>query len=357
MNLPNQLPPEKLNPGPLEEILNRHRAFWLRAPTDRPLLGVFKENDYKPPAPMVLRDGRRISESIEITPGMLDLPANLELTRPGQLLSDDIICGWGPYDLCWTEAILGCRVFRAGPSAWSQPFLDDWSKVDALRSDGASPWLEELVELLHLIETKTQGRFPVCQPLLRGPLDMIEAAVPTEILYVGFYQNPDALHRLLAHCCDVFIATAQRLLAATPLFHDGHMARSEMGLWAPGTVIDFQGDAMRNLSREIYHDFVFEIDGRIAGAFDFSIIHTHSSSAHMIPVIIQEPELDAIQVTIDPIPYGPLLPDLLPAFEMIQKAGKALYIVGPMKRLDFDRMLETLSPAGLAIRAGILPDL
>jgi hypothetical protein len=61
-------------------------------------------------------------------------------------------------------------------------------------------------------------------------------------------------------------------------------------------------------------------------------------------------------VTLDPAPYGPPPLSLLPKFCLIQEAGKSLFISGPMKQLEFDVLLDTLSPVGLAIRAGIIPE-
>jgi hypothetical protein len=132
--------------------------------------------------------------------------------------------------------------------------------------------------------------------------------------------------------------------------------RSEWGLWAPGSAVQFQADASCNLSAKTYREFLFEIDRSIASQFEYSIIHTHSASRHILPVLIEEPELKAIEVTLDPLPYGPPPSELLPVFQTVQQAGKALFISGPMKRFVLDSILETLSPVGLAIRAGLLPE-
>ena len=131
--------------------------------------------------------------------------------------------------------------------------------------------------------------------------------------------------------------------------------RYEWGLWAPGTTVQFQADASRNLSARTYRSFLVEIDRSIASQFEYPIIHTHSGSHHILPVLAEAPELDAIEVTLDPEPFGPPPLSLLDAFKMVQGAGKSLFISGPMKRSDLDAILEQLSPVGLAIRAGLLP--
>ena len=340
----------------LKKALERQRAFWFRTEVERPLMRVVPYKEYEPYKPYVRQDGTDLPDGTELTPGLLDRLATANPYRPRELLDDDFVSGWGPYDACWTEAVLGCRVRRAGPSVWSDPFIHSWDAVDSLSWDGTSAWLDELMEVNRVLAAEVRGEYPLCQPLMRGPLDMVEAAVPTELLYTGFYENPAQLRKLLDHCTDVFIGTAKRWFAQTPPFHGGYMIRSEWGAWAPGSTVQFQADAMRNLSPKTYREFMFEIDRRIAGEFEYPIIHTHSGSAHILPVLAEVPELGAIEVALDPVPYAPPASELLPEFRIIQQAGKALLINGPMTRAELDTMLETLSPVGLCIRAALLED-
>jgi len=340
----------------LTAVLERHRAFWLRAPVDRPLLRIVPYEEWKPYAAFVRRDGSILPHGAEIKPGLLAMAANLEPGRPQQMLDADFVCGWGPLDLCWTEAIMGCRVLRGGPSVWSEPFIEDWAAVDGLAWAGNSPWLDELLAINQWLVQESAGVYPVCQPLMRGPLDMAEGVLPSALLYAGFYENPAQLRKLLHLCAKVFVDVGKRRLAQTPPWHGGYMVRYEWGLWAPGPTIQFQADASRNLSPAKYREFLVEIDREIIEGFEFSIIHTHSGSSHILPVLVEEPGLRAIEVALDPAPYGPPPPQLLPRFKLVQEAGKSLYIGGPLKRSELDLLLENLSPTGLAIRAGILPE-
>jgi hypothetical protein len=180
--------------------------------------------------------------------------------------------------------------------------------------------------------------------------------LPSALLYAGFYENPAQLRKLLHVCAKIFVDVGKRRLAQTPPWQGGYMVRYEWGLWAPGPTIQFQADASRNLSPAKYREFLVEIDREITGEFEFSIIHTHSGSSHILPVLVEEPGLRAIEVALDPAPYGPPPPQLLPRFKLVQEAGKSLYIGGPLKRSELDLLLENLSPTGLAIRAGILPE-
>ncbi len=354
----------------IEKVLLRQRAFWLRTPveralqsteralqsTERPLLRVVPWQGWQPYPPFILRDGSTPGESYEITPGLLDPLASLQATRPTRLVDGDFICGWGAYDQCWTEALLGCRVRRVGPSVWTEPFLEDWEGVDDIPAEGNTAWLDELLRVNQILVEAVGSTYPVSQPLMRGPLDMAVAAMPSERLYAGFYEEPERLRKFLERCAHIFVQAAQRRLACTPRFHGGYAARYEWGLWAPGTTVQFQADASRNLSAQMYREFLFEIDRTIAGAFEYSIMHTHSGSRHILPVLLEVPELQAIEVSLDPAPYGPPPLELLSDFEMIQRVGKSLLISGPMRQAELDVLLERLSPVGLGIWAGLLPE-
>jgi hypothetical protein len=354
---------ETSHPGEIEEALRRQRAFWLQplqssegAPVDRPLLKVAPWQGWQPYPPFVLSDGSTPEESYEITPGLLDPLGSLQATRPARPVDGDFISGWGAYDQCWSEALLGCRVRRVGPSVWTEPFLEDWESVEAIPAEGNAAWLDELLRVNQVLVEAVDGAYPVSQPLMRGPLDMAAAAMPSERLYAGFYEAPEQVRSLLERCADIFVHAAHRRLECTPRFHGGYAARYEWGLWAPGTTVQFQADASRNLSQKTYREFLFEIDRRIAGAFEYSIMHTHSGSHHILPVLVEVPELRAIEVSLDPEPYGPPPLELLADFEMVQRAGKSLLISGPMKRVELGVLLERLSPMGLGIRAGIVEE-
>jgi hypothetical protein len=340
----------------IETVLDRHRAFWQRRETDRPLLGLCHWTPWKPYPSFVVRGGAKLEDGAELVPRQLDIAANLDPNRPAAVQDGDFINSWGPYDSCWSEAILGCRVRRYEASVFSEPFIHNWDEIDRIPHEGSSGWIEELSAVNDVLIRETKGVLPICQPLLRGPLDMAEAAVPTDMLYPGFIDHPEAMRRLLEVCTDIFIGIAQRWLRKTPRYFDGYAVRHALGLWAPGATVLFQADAMRNLSAQMYRDFLLEIDQRIASQFEYPIIHTHSCSAHILPVLAETPALRVIQVSLDPAPFGPPPLSLLPKFQQIQEGHKSLLIDGPMERPELEILLKTLSPVGLAIRTALPRD-
>jgi hypothetical protein len=342
-------PPDAVSAEPsaaLAEALERHRAFWLQTETDRPLMRVKPAEKTEPAeTPWVCRDGTILADGDEIRPGTIDHRATLAGRKDHDILDGDFITCRGAYGLCWTEAVLGCRIKRVSDSVWAEPFIHDWDEVDKLCWDDTSAWLDELLAINRLMIAEAGQTYPVCQPHIRGPLDMVAAAVPGEMLYTGFYDHPAELHRLLHICADIFIGIAERWFAETPPFCGGYWGY----LWGPGKTVRLQEDAMRSFSPRMYRDFVVEIDRRIASQFEYVIMEVHSGAAHILPVLVEEPELDAIAVALDPPPAGPSLAQMLPSFEMVQQAGKSLFVHAEITQSELDAILETLSPVGLAV--------
>lgn len=343
-------------PADIAALLERHRAFWHRSETDRPLLHVEPAQPFKPSS-LILKDGSQLVEG-RIEPGTIDTLATLDYRRPRALNAEDEICGWEPYDISWNEAILGCSLQR-NPlgGVWAEPLLHNWEEVEAFSWRESSIWLDEFLRMARELVAEAKGIYPVFSPLSRGPLDMIEAVIPNEMLYAGFYQEPKRMHKLLDRCADLYIDLAERWLAQMPLFYGGYTVRTTFGLWAPGTVIRFQEDASTNVSPAVYREFLFEVDQRIASRFDYCTFGTHSSIRHILPMLLKIPSLWTIEMAIDPVRFGgPPLLELISSLQMVQAAGKSLILSGEMKRSELEVVLKKLSPVGLCIHAFLVPE-
>ncbi|MBD3327943.1 hypothetical protein GF340_01420 [Candidatus Peregrinibacteria bacterium] len=339
----------------IKEALSRHTAFWERDETDRPLLRIYDEEHWKPYESYVDVNGEELTGKYEIKRGLFDHRRTLQPYLPsGAVLSQDMLKGCGAYDLCYTELILGCRVFRTGPSVSPSSFLQSWSDVDKMNWNGFSPWFDEIASIIAVLKEELGNNYPITQPLFRGPFDMAEAAVPTEMLFTGFYEEPERIRKLLSLCTDIFIDTVKFWYSNTPDFHGGHVIRDMSGLWAPGIPVMFQEDAMKNISKDMYFEFIKDQDERISENFDYPIIHTHSGSHHIYPVLAEEKKLKAVEIAIDPPPFGPDLEDFISDLMMLQAAGKALLIEGEITEGQINSLLNNLEHNGLALNVRLL---
>ena len=268
--------------------------------------------------------------------------------EPAALLDGCFFNGFQLPGLCWTEALLGCPVRMETGGAWAEAFLGNREQVTERCRRGvpadSDPWLTRFRQGTALLAGRAGGRFPVIQPLMRGPLDMMAAALGHEAMATAFYDDPGLGRELLALCTDIFVALARQHVAQAPGFLGGDVT---FGLWAPGRAIRTQLDNAVLLSPRLYQDCFLPHDSRVFDSFDLVVMHVHSGCLHIVDALLSAPELDAIQVSID-FPGGPLLSDILPALERIQ-GRKPLIVTGPATEDEIERTLSLLPPAGVAL--------
>lgn len=338
----------------MDRLLRRHLAFWERKPADGPLLRVRDYVFLSPNPDVPLRGGRRAAEGTPIVPQELDLDAMLaRWPAPVEAVDGDYVREVVPYGLCWMEGLMGANVRASSGSIWSEPGPFDWACVGELRKRLApdNPWHATLREYVARLAKAADGRVPVAQTLMRGPIDVAEALLGTEELSLALHDHPAELAELLDCAAEAFVQVGRIFSEVAPPWHGG---RAIFGIWTPGTVIRMQSDHSVLLSPASYRRWCVPLDARIAGAFDYSIFHLHSSCIHILDALLEIEALDAIQLTLDVWPSGPRLYELLPRLTRIQQAGKSLLITGgPVSREELDEALRTLPAAGLALQVGI----
>ena len=323
----------------LKHLCARHAAFW-NGEVDAPLRQVTDYAPLKALNAMPLADGSYLNEGQVLSPDKID-PPRFYGARPGNraLIQGDFIRGIGPPHLCWTEAIIGCPIQVATGGPWAEPFLGDVKDIDRVQADTA--WLEKLDAFADFLVAQVDGQYPIVQPLMRGPLDMMASALGHEAMCMALVQEPQASEKLLHRCADIFIQAAKRLQAHTPTFEGGYV--SSYGLWAPGPVVRTQVDNGTMLSPQMYRERVRAADQKVIEAFDYPLIHVHSGCLHLADALLEIDALKVIQVSIDH-PGGPLAADVMPILtRIIQK--KPLIVTGPVSTEELD-MLDALKPRG-----------
>jgi hypothetical protein len=250
----------------------------------------------------------------------------------------------------WMEAILGCpiRVSRQAHSMRAEHILSgDWYKhVGSIKLDQS--WISKLLEFTDYLVANSLGNYLVSNTLMRSPSDMVEALIGGDNLCAGIYEHPDELHKLMALCADLFADMAKAQLDRIPAFYGGYC--NYFGIWASGTSMRTQDDASALVSPAHYKEFMLPYQERIISKFEYSTIHLHSGSLHTVDAVLDS-NITAVQVSLDPQPYGPTVPELMQTFVKMQK--KPILIEGPMLKTEFDELLKALSPKGLYIWADI----
>ena len=334
-----------------EPLFGRHSGFWRREHVDKPLL---RTRDFEP----LKRGGRSGGAALhfennksidprELTAEVL-LPDEPEGESDGDIMTSVTLPG-----ICWTEALSGCPISMVEGGAWADPFLPDIESIESyLTAPPAvenSPWFTALVKGTESLAERTDGRFPIEQPLLRGPIDIMASAIGHGAIATAFIDFPDVAGAFLDVCTDIFNRTARAHLDAAPPFRDGRVI---YGIWTPGEVVRTQLDNAVLFSPDMYEEHFLPRDRKVFEAFENTIIHVHSGSLHIAGALASARSLGAVQVSID-IPAGPSIEEMLPALHIIQET-KPLVITGPATRDELDLLVRELDPTGLCLDVGIV---
>jgi len=334
----------------LKQLQGRHEAFWKAE--EKVLLK--RVSEHRPLGSgggkgMPLANGERSQEGQEITPELIDPQLFYgDASGPANIVSGDFLAGAGLPGLCWTEAIVGCpvRIVTGGP--WAEPFAADWRKPAEVMPD--ERWLEKLDGFVDLQVELAVGRWPITQPLMRGPIDMMASALGHEEMCLALVEEPEAAGDFLARCAEIFIEAANRRLAHTPPFEGGYL--SGYGIWAPGTVVRTQIDNAAMLSPKVYREQVLPHDRKVIESFDFPLIHLHSVCMHVVDALLEVEALKAIQVSVD-FPGGPLAEEIMPTLEKV--AGKkSLIVTGPVTESELEGLVGLADKGSICISVALV---
>jgi hypothetical protein len=353
-----------------QALLKRHADWWQR----KGILVSRVQGAPLEPLWLPLADGTLAQEDVDLTPEMLDLdrltdgllagavqPTGVVASSVGRSgdaagptaleLNGDLFEVVAPYTrVPWVEAILGnpVRATIQGGSmrttAWVRQW-SDWQQRTVRRHDG---WLDMLARSTELLVARSGGRRAVVHTLMRGPSDLAEAVLGPELMCLSLFEHQAELRAFLEEVTDTFIAALFEQLRYIPRVAGG--AIHPFGIWAPGSTVRTQCDASVLLSPRHYGRWFLPYDTRISEAVDFSIIHLHSCSPHVVDELLKVERPQAIQVIIETGPNVPSLPMLTPIFRSILSA-KPLVVDGPMTADELHFLQDALPHTGLCIIA------
>jgi hypothetical protein len=332
-----------------QALLKRHADWWQR----KGMLVTRVQGTPLEPLWLPLAGGTLAQDDLDVEPGMLDLDRlGGEACSPGPMeIHGDLFETAAPYTrVPWVEAILGnpVRATIQGGSMRTSAFVrqwPDWEHRAVRRHEG---WLDLLARLTELLAARSGGRHAVVHTLMRGPSDLAEAVLGPELMCLSLFEHQKQLQRFLEEATETFIAILFEQLQRIPKVDGGYV--NPFGIWAPGTVVRTQCDASVLLSPRHYGRWFLPYDERISEAVDYSIIHLHSCSLHVVDELLKVERPQAIQVTIETGPNVPSIAALVPIFRRILGA-KPLIADGPMTQDELRLLQDELPHDGLCIIA------
>ncbi len=338
----------------MRRLMARHEAWW----AGRALLVARVPSSPLADLWLPLADGTLAAEDVDLQPEMLDLDRLAgEPLPPGPLERDEdrIRTQSAFVRVPWVEAIMGCpiRASIQGGAMRAHAFVSDWRAWGTGAAHRRDDWLRTLVDLTERLAAASGGRYAVTHTLMRGPVDLAEAALGPRLMALSLYDHPTELRAFLEYATGVFLEVLEAQLARIPPVDGGYV--NPFGVWAPGRFVRTQCDASAILSPAQYRDWFLPYDQEICRAVDCSIIHLHSGSLHTVPALLAVERPQAIQVSLDPEPSGPPVERLLPAFRQVL-AEKPLIVDGYLTEPQIDLLLRELPHEGLYISARTAPD-
>ena len=305
----------------LQSAVAKHRRFWERTEADSCLRSV---SVYAPSVGVKLPqpDGGYVTEAALLEPDMVDPAALIDeveqwdaerldgtLTAQGQFMisvgQGDLMPGSRPFPkLPWIEAMLGCPVKMTEGQIWNEHYPGDPREVveRSIRFEG-NPWFELYLECLRQLQSRLAQRFPVsANTLLRGTSDLAAAVMGVQEACLGWIEDPDFMARLMRVCTDAVLTVVEAGHTTLEPFVGGYL--SNYRIWAPAPVVSTQADHSTLVSPQMYEEQMLPYDLEVIGACPLSIFHLHNNGLHIAPLLVEIPDLDVIEVAMDPYPTG-----------------------------------------------------
>jgi hypothetical protein len=328
--------------------VERYKSFWNRDRGARPLVGFSIKSWF----PLEEFEASRAWKSHAVlTPEMVDPEAFMEdqerLLQEGEAMDDDMLRGASPSQAVpWLDGMLGSmlRILPGNVLGVEQSLA--WEELARLRLDPENPWYRKYMEFGETLVRRSQGRFPVSHGTLLGPTDLLGSFRGHTRSLTDLIDEPEKSREALWRFAYIFQEITEEFWKRVPLFHDGHFD-AQYQLWTQGPIVRMQEDAIAVYSPKLYRSLVQPIDRYLAQEFSGSFMHLHSTSMFLLDLILEIEELRCLQVNYEVNSGGPDIRGMVPYFQRIQAANRALIVRGSFTPEELHVLVDRLDPRGL----------
>jgi hypothetical protein len=327
--------------------IEKYTAFWNREDVKRPLVGFtfigwFPLGELPP--------CKAWSSSKYLTPDMIVpevfMDDYIRLLREGETVDDDILRGACPMQgaVPFLPGMLGCKVRLWPDNVLGEEQPLSWDEALQVHLDQQNPWFKKYVEFAQALVARSNGLFPVSHGPDLGPTDMHAVLRGHNQSIMDLMDEPEKSAQLLSRAGEIFREFTEELWKHVPLFHGGYFD-AVYSLWSPGPIIRMQEDATAVYSPNAFRKFVQPVDCRLAGHFASSFMHLHSTSMFLLEAILEIEEIQCFEINNDVC--GPPVKEMVPYFQMVQKAKRPLLIRGSFNTDEMRLLMDSLEPRGL----------
>ena len=228
----------------LKQKLQRMRRFWNREPVERPLIG-FQIGKNLPTSRLEAGPWLPGTE-VELTPAMVHPEEILEeyeaLYQAALHVEQDVVWTAEPYhEIPWMEGVFGCSVFASQSGFFSKPSIRHLDGLAHLILSEDNPWYQKYFEFLEALIKASNGRYPIGQPILRGPGDILAAVMSQQTVLCALYEFPEQIKRFIERVTEFLISFVHKQEDLLPEFHGGY-SLGYFHVWCPERCLWFQDD-------------------------------------------------------------------------------------------------------------------
>lgn len=232
------------------------------------------------------------------------LDCRLEAARPGwaakQGIDDDSIPSICPhFGIAEHAAWLGLEVRLQETTCLATPVLESPEDMRKLTLSDRTRWFQYMKRGYEHLRGREDGTFFLSVRGAVAPMDMANAVRGND-LFVDFLLQPT-----FAHCLMEFLVGAihwyySHLIAWADEIAGGHVFAMGNGWMADRCVGHLSNDAAMLCAPEVYEEFGFPYERRLAAKYDRVFYHVHNAKIHFLPRVAKLPGLAMLQVANDP---------------------------------------------------------
>ncbi len=356
-----------------QSLLVRHQGFMRHASEESFLQswGVFAASE---PVQLPQPDGSRLMNVERLEPRHIHPHLMIDAFEQWPMHQEDLVgiarhptlafAGIGDlipfsqpfFKIPWLEAMLGCPIEMTEGHIWVRPYEGD---LEAFIEHGAdlqgNPWFALYLSFLETLQSRLSDRYPVTtNTLLRGPSDLVAHMMGIKEACIAWIEQPDLMARMLRVCTDIILTVIAGRRGIVETIAGGHI--SGYGTWSPDEVVRTQADHSSLLSPAMYEQQILPFDREVIRACSHCIFHIHNNGLHVAPALVQVPELDVIEVVVDPYPTGKRKAYEVAMLQQIQAHKPLLLDVNLPDMAEAEWLLGQLSPRGLCFNARFTPE-
>ncbi|MDD4493725.1 MAG: uroporphyrinogen decarboxylase family protein [Eubacteriales bacterium] len=192
------------------------------------------------------------------------------------------------------SAFVAGDIYFARDTSWSKPVLENIEDFNSLPPIGSAPWYKKFLTVCELLLQGTNG---MGIPFMRGffsPLDLA-AALRGEAIYYDFYDDPEALHRLLDYCADCTIQFARDIYSLA----DSYLGNTKYGMFYLDG-INMSEDIACMIGADLYREFCSPHTQKVIDAFGKGYMHCHSRAMYLVKEICRLDRVVTLWLATDP---------------------------------------------------------